>query len=172
ILLLVNAECLLSCDEQQTPIEIYPTRTCEEREPASPNSLCVLVAEDSVTARLTLQRHLNVNYDCEILEAKDGSEALSLYKANRDRIDVVFTDIDMPRMTGFDLLRELQSLECEGPIAPVAVLTSRSDQRSRDTATQFGAFQYLTKPSSETAVQQVIDRVIALREHTKKVQGD
>ena len=68
----------------------------------------------------------------------------------------------MPRMTGFDLLRELQVIERTEPVPPVTVLSSRGDQRSRDTAIQFGAFQHLTKPANETAIKRIIDRVNAL----------
>ena len=177
ILLLLNAESLFGC-EPSAAIEIN-TAIRDDAETSPPdvpvnddNSLCIVVAEDSVTARLTLSRILREVCTCEILEAKDGSEALALYTANRDRVDLVITDIDMPRMTGFDLLRELQVLERTGPVAPVTVLSSRGDQRSRDTAVQFGAFHHLTKPTNESAIRQIIDRVLAGRENSESVSGE
>ena len=173
ILLLLNAESIVTCDEAVGPIEIYSAlRDDSDNAGADEKKLCVLVAEDSVTARLTLCRILNSISDFEILEARDGSEALSLFKENRKRVDMIITDIDMPRMTGFDLLREIQVLGRSGSVPPVTVLSSRGDQRSRDTAIQFGAFHHLTKPANESSIQQVVDRVLAQRESSPKLPGE
>jgi chemotaxis protein histidine kinase CheA/ActR/RegA family two-component response regulator len=171
IMLLLNAESLIAVAREQSDdlIEIYPLirEECSVRS----DRLSILVAEDSFTARLTLCKLIRSLGDYEILEARDGSEALSILKANRENIGAVFTDIDMPRMTGFDLLREIEVLGRSVPVPPVTVLSSRSDQRSRETAAQFGAFHYLTKPANESAIKQVIDRAIVTRD-SSQVSGE
>jgi len=57
----------------------------------------------------------------------------------------VFTDLEMPRMHGYELIRELRFLPAYRDL-PIIVVTSRSGQKHQDQARQLGASEYITKP--------------------------
>ena len=58
---------------------------------------------------------------------------------------MVFTDLEMPRMHGYELIRELRFLPAFKDL-PIVVVSSRSGQKHQDQARQLGANEYLTKP--------------------------
>jgi chemosensory pili system protein ChpA (sensor histidine kinase/response regulator) len=58
---------------------------------------------------------------------------------------MVFTDLEMPRMHGYELIRELRFVPAYAAL-PVVVVTSRSGKKHRDEAQALGASEYLTKP--------------------------
>ncbi|WP_043229728.1 response regulator [Pseudomonas sp. CF161] len=75
--------------------------------------LHVLVAEDNVINQLILKDQLE-ELGCSVKLAGNGDEALSLW--HNERFDVVLTDINMPRLNGYELSRELRRLGCSTPI--------------------------------------------------------
>jgi CheY-like chemotaxis protein len=68
----------------------------------------VLIAEDTVTVR-KLAAHLLAGAGYHVLEAEDGRKALEL--AQSERVDLIVLDLLMPKMTGFDVLRELKKID-------------------------------------------------------------
>jgi adenylate cyclase len=96
--------------------------------------------------------------------AHDGVEALTLLEARRD-IDMVITDINMPRMDGLTLLAKLQN--CEDKLSTV-IVSAYGDMANIRTAMNRGAFDFLTKPIDfsdfETTIKKTIAHVAALRE--------
>lgn len=106
----------------------------------------VLIVDDSITVRQLLSLSFNkVGYRVE--QARDGQEALEKLQSNLP-CDIVFCDIEMPRMNGLELLSHLQQDEKLSSI-PVALLTSRGAQRHRTVAAKLGASGYFTKPYTE-----------------------
>ena len=81
----------------------------------------VLLVDDNEISRYLLREHLPGN-DIQIFEAKDGREALRIVK--REHPDLIFLDLLMPEMSGFDFLRELRANEKTRAI-PVIVCTSK-----------------------------------------------
>ena len=117
----------------------------------------VLVVDDSATLRRTLALTLQkVGY--RVLQAKDGREALDKLQQSTN-VQLVICDIEMPQMNGFEFLsqrrRESQLLK-----VPVAMLTSRSNQKHRQLAMHLGANAYFTKPYIEQEFLEAIKQII------------
>jgi chemosensory pili system protein ChpA (sensor histidine kinase/response regulator) len=105
----------------------------------------VLVVDDSLTVRRITKRLLE-REGYRVALAKDGLDALDMLAGERPV--VVLSDIEMPRMDGFDLLRNIRG---DATLArlPVVMITSRIAQKHRDIALELGANQYLGKPYRE-----------------------
>jgi two-component system, chemotaxis family, sensor histidine kinase and response regulator PixL len=106
----------------------------------------ILVVDDSAALRRTLALTLEKN-GYRVLQAKDGKEALEVLK-KFSQIDLVICDIEMPNMNGFEFLG-VRRRDPELTKIPVAMLTSRSNDKHRNLAIQLGAVAYFTKPYIE-----------------------
>ncbi len=129
------------------PQEIQPVKT----EPM------VLIVDDSITVRELLSMTFNkVGYRVE--QARDGQEAWEKLRAGLP-CDIVFCDIEMPRMDGLELLSRIQ----KDPVLkalPIAMLTSRGADRHRQMASSLGASGYFTKPYLEEALLDAAGRML------------
>jgi chemosensory pili system protein ChpA (sensor histidine kinase/response regulator) len=114
----------------------------------------VLVVDDSLTVRRVTQRLLE-REGYRVSVAKDGLDALE--KLAGELPAVILSDIEMPRMDGFDLVRNLRSDERLTRL-PVIMITSRIAQKHRDYAAELGVNHYLGKPYAE-------DELLALVAH-------
>jgi chemosensory pili system protein ChpA (sensor histidine kinase/response regulator) len=117
----------------------------------------VLIVDDSITVRellsLTFKR---AGYRVE--QARDGQEAWDKLRAGLP-CDIVFCDIEMPRMDGLELLSRIQKDMALSKV-PVAMLTSRGSDRHRQIASQLGASGYFIKPYLEEALLDAAKRMI------------
>ena len=105
----------------------------------------VMVVDDSLTVRKITSRLLQ-REGYEVILAKDGVEALEHLV---DMLpDVILSDIEMPRMDGFDLVRNLRNDQRTKAI-PVVMITSRTADKHRSHALAIGAQHYLGKPYDE-----------------------
>jgi chemosensory pili system protein ChpA (sensor histidine kinase/response regulator) len=126
------------------PVEVEPV----ERAPM------VMVVDDSLTVRRVTQRLL-VREGYRVVTAKDGLDALE--RLAEERPMVLLSDIEMPRMDGFDLLRNVRAdARLQG--LPVIMITSRTAQKHRDYARELGADNYLGKPYPEEELLQLVAR--------------
>jgi CheY-like chemotaxis protein len=123
---------------------------------ALPESM-VLIVDDSITVRellsLTFKR---AGYRVE--QARDGQEAWDKLRAGLP-CDIVFCDIEMPRMDGLEFLSRVQKDVALSKV-PVAMLTSRGSDRHRQIAAQLGASGYFIKPYLEEALLDAAKRMI------------
>jgi two-component system, cell cycle response regulator len=105
----------------------------------------ILVVEDSTTMRKAIRRLLS--NDFEVVEADDGDTGWDLVRDD-PAIQVVFTDLMMPRMNGFMLLRQIrESIHDRISGLPVIVITSHEDdEKMRRQAMALGATDFITKP--------------------------
>ena len=117
----------------------------------------VLVVDDSLTVRRVTQRLLT-REGFRVTVAKDGLDALEQLEVERPA--VMLTDIEMPRMDGFDLLRNVRH-DPRWQNLPVIMITSRIAQKHRDLAQQLGADHYLGKPYDEEQLIALIQQNIA-----------
>src|SRR5439155_24227497 len=117
-------------------------KTVEETRAIAP---LVLVVDDSLTVRRVTQRML-VREGYRVSLAKDGLEALE--RLAEERPAVLLSDIEMPRMDGFDLVRNVRGDKQLADL-PVIMITSRIAQKHRDVASELGVDHYLGKPYSE-----------------------
>ena len=105
----------------------------------------VMVVDDSITVRRVSQRLLQ-REGYRVVTAADGLQALE--KLQDEVPCVVLSDIEMPRMDGFDLLRNIRAQAALQQL-PIIMITSRIAQKHRDHAMQLGANHYLGKPYSD-----------------------
>jgi len=114
----------------------------------------VLVVDDSLTVRRVTQRLL-AREGYRVILAKDGLEALE--SLAQERPAVVLSDIEMPRMDGFDLVRHIRA-DAKLAGLPVIMITSRIAQKHRDVATELGVNHYLGKPYREEELLALVGR--------------
>jgi chemosensory pili system protein ChpA (sensor histidine kinase/response regulator) len=105
----------------------------------------VMVVDDSLTVRKITGRLLE-REGYRVITAKDGVDALEVLLETLP--DVILSDIEMPRMDGFDLLRNIRADQRTRAI-PVIMITSRLADKHRDYAARIGADHYLGKPYDE-----------------------
>jgi len=125
--------------------------------PIAKNEPMVLIVDDSITVRELLSMTFNkVGYRVE--QARDGQEAWEKLRSGLP-CDIVFCDIEMPRMDGLELLSRIQK---DGNLShlPIAMLTSRGADRHRQMAASLGASGYFTKPYLEEALLDAAQRML------------
>ena len=105
----------------------------------------VLVVDDSITVRRVTQRLLQ-REGYRVALAADGLQALE--RLQQERPTVVLSDIEMPRMDGFDLVRNIRA-DARLSDLPVIMITSRIAEKHREHARELGVDHYLGKPYSE-----------------------
>jgi chemosensory pili system protein ChpA (sensor histidine kinase/response regulator) len=139
---------------QTSTLWTAPSASIGINEPREP---MVLIVDDSITVRemlsLTFKR---ANYRVE--QARDGQEAWDKLRAGLP-CDLIFCDIEMPRMDGLELLSRLQK-DIALRKVPIAMLTSRGSDRHRQIAAQLGASGYFIKPYLEEALLDAAKRMI------------
>lgn len=117
----------------------------------------VLVAEDSITARTLLKNILETS-GYRTITAVDGIDALTQLKTNE--IDLVVSDVDMPRMNGFDLTAKIRASR-EFADLPVVLVTSLDSSEDRERGIDAGANAYIVKSSfDQSNLLDVIKRLI------------
>jgi chemosensory pili system protein ChpA (sensor histidine kinase/response regulator) len=121
------------------------------REPTGP---LVLVVDDSLTVRKVTQRLL-LREGYRTAVAKDGLEALE--RIAEEKPAIVLSDLEMPRMDGFDLVRNLRA-DPRFADLPVVIITSRIAQKHRDHAVALGVDHYLGKPFVERELLELVAR--------------
>ena len=117
----------------------------------------VLVVDDSLTVRRVTQRLLS-REGYRVVLAKDGMDAME--KLAVERPAVMLSDIEMPRMDGFDLVRNVRADPRLAGL-PVVMITSRIAQKHRDYAAVLGVDHYLGKPYSEEELLRLVARYTA-----------
>ncbi|RZT95189.1 Hpt domain-containing protein [Rivibacter subsaxonicus] len=113
--------------------------------PVVPQAPLILVVDDSLTVRRVTQRLLQ-REGYRVALAKDGLDGLE--RLAEERPAVLLSDIEMPRMDGFDLVRNVRG-DAKLRDLPVIMITSRIAQKHRDYAVELGVNHYLGKPYSE-----------------------
>ena len=121
------------------------------------NQPTVLIVDDSITVRSLLSITFEKS-GYRVEEARDGKEAWEKLKSGLP-CDLVFCDIEMPRMDGLELLSRMQKDPALIEM-PIAMLTSRGADRHRQMAYQLGAKGYFTKPYLEEQLLEAAGRML------------
>ena len=125
--------------------------------PARPAVPIILVVDDSLTVRKITSRLLE-REGYQVLTAKDGVDALEQI---RDILpSVMLVDIEMPRMDGFELTRNVRA-DPRTQNIPIIIISSRTADKHRDTAAQLKVNEFLGKPYQEAELLGHIARFIA-----------
>jgi chemosensory pili system protein ChpA (sensor histidine kinase/response regulator) len=111
-----------------------------------------MVVDDSITVRKITSRLLE-REGYRVITARDGVDALEQLK--KERPAVMLIDIEMPRMDGFDLTRNVRGDPRTMEI-PIIVISSRTAPKHRSRASELGVNAYLGKPYEESELLQQI----------------
>jgi chemosensory pili system protein ChpA (sensor histidine kinase/response regulator) len=127
-------------------------RTTAPAVPAAPAAPVVMVVDDSLTVRKITSRLLE-REGYQVLTAKDGLDALA--QMAEALPDVMLVDIEMPRMDGFDLARNLRG-DPRTRSMPIIMISSRTAEKHRNQAAELGVNIFLGKPYPEAELLQHI----------------
>ena len=116
----------------------------------------IVVADDSISVRKFVGRMLEKN-GYRVMLASDGLEAAEL--VSQHGCHLIITDLEMPRMTGYELMAQLRQSPTTRRI-PVMVVTSRAGAKHRDRAVKEGAVAFLTKPVQEDQLISAVEQLI------------
>lgn len=116
----------------------------------------ILTIDDSKTIRDMLRMTL-VSAGFEVLQAVDGQEGVEMM--DRETVDLVITDINMPRMNGYEVVRHLR---CKPDLKklPILVLTTESDGDKKNLAREAGATGWMVKPFDPDRLLATVNKVI------------
>ncbi len=114
-----------------------------------------LAVDDSKTMRDMVSFTLK-GAGFEVIEAEDGKDAIA--KLGDSKVDVVITDLNMPNMNGFELIRNLRNQE-NHKFTPILMLTTEGDETKKQEGKTAGATGWIIKPFNPEKLIQVINKV-------------
>ena len=137
----------------------YRKRSVSGKQKSTQNDVVrIMIAEDSdLTREMLVSRVSRMGY--QVFEAVNGQDAWDQL-TYRD-VDLVMTDLDMPILNGFELIRKLRS-ERKTQDLPIVVLSTRRTKESKQQAAQAGADAYIVKSAyNEEELQRTFNRLLA-----------
>ncbi len=124
-----------------------------------PDSLRVLVVEDSPTMRQLICFALRRIKILQVVEADDGVDGLK--KLSSDRFDMIITDINMPVMDGLKLVSMVRNDEKYKSV-PIIIITTEGAAEDRQRALSLGANAYITKPIQAPQVINCVKELLGI----------
>jgi chemosensory pili system protein ChpA (sensor histidine kinase/response regulator) len=124
-----------------------------DREPAGLRKGSVLLVDDSLSVRKFVGQMLE-KAGFDVTTAGDGAEALT--RLGEREFAVMVTDLEMPRLNGYELLEDVRRRPSTREL-PVVILTTRSGEKHRALARQLGVDHYMTKPVTEDVFVRLIE---------------
>lgn len=120
----------------------------------------ILIVEDEETNFLYLKILLlyKLNLQCEIFYAKNGLEAVELFKNNTD-LDIVFMDLKMPVMDGFEASIEIKKIRETIPIIALSAYYSPED---RQKAREAGCESFVSKPINNETFRAIVEKYLSI----------
>ena len=117
----------------------------------------ILIVDDSAMMRALIKRVIGLTelHVDEVVEAADGAEALRILESRE--VNLLLTDVNMPGMTGVELLREIARLDRWPDLVRVIISTDGSASR-RDEAAELDVRCYLEKPFSPEVLRHVLSQ--------------
>lgn len=121
--------------------------------------ISVLIVDDSSVMRKIIERSLRqAGLELEkVIEADNGADALTMVAANP--IDLIFSDVNMPKMDGLEFLRQVQGIEKAKGI-PILMITTEGSEQKVVEAITLGAKGYIRKPFSADQVREQVTQLL------------
>jgi len=120
----------------------------------------ILIIDDEPDFSEVLRKRISFMGEYEVAIAKDGKEGIK--KAKENKPDLIFLDIMMPGIDGFEVLKRLKK-DIKTISIPVVMLTALTDDESKIKASQLYDEAYMSKPTEAEALQAVIDKIFHIR---------
>lgn len=145
---------------------VNPIRMADVESPISTSSEVVsgtrvsrvMIVDDSPSMRLVTSRIVKrMGYD--VVTCSDGLDALNAISTGA-LVDAFLVDLEMPGMDGFELISQLRQ-KVDQKSKPIVVISSRTAEKHKQRALSLGASEYLTKPYEESALERLIDTLVA-----------
>ncbi|MEH6649904.1 MAG: response regulator [Motiliproteus sp.] len=130
-------------------------------------SIPILICDDSAVAQKQLARSLPTNWDVDISYAGNGAEAIPLIK--QDKADILFLDLNMPVMDGYQLLAEIRAQDLP---TLVIVVSGDVQAEARTRVMDLGALDFICKPIDRDTLFEVLQRYGILQELEGNAAGD
>ena len=124
---------------------------------SNPTDLKFLVVDDFSTMRRIVRGLLKEMSCNNVEEAEDGAVALGMLKSGR--FDFVVSDINMPNMTGFELLKAIKTDEALRHL-PVLMVTAEARKEDIVLAAQSGASGYIVKPFTKATLEEKVQKIL------------
>jgi len=151
-------------------VEIISVKNNARGVPSMP--LTILVVDDDLGTRLSISDYLELS-GYSVITANDGQEALAMVEAYHP--DLIVTDIVMPRMNGYELVRQVRQ-QPQFRLLPVILLTARTRTQERILGYQSGCDLYLPKPFEleelAAAIRNLLERSQIIQSEYKFSQKD
>lgn len=116
------------------------------------NLVTILIVDDELMMRKLLEKILT-REGYRILTAEDGQQALDIVKA--EKVNIIISDMKMPNMSGFELLR---AVKADYPEIGMIMMTAYGDTYTVKDALLLGADEYITKPFKSFEVSMIVER--------------
>ncbi len=138
--------------DRAAPVET----TVYDAQPINERSMRIMTIDDSKTMRDMLMLTLT-EAGFDVLQAVDGQDGLE--KLASERVDVVITDINMPKMDGYEVVRRLRG-DPAYRSTPILVLTTEGEVEKRDIARKAGATGWMVKPFDPDRLVEAVRKVV------------
>jgi two-component system chemotaxis response regulator CheY len=123
------------------------------------NPGAILVVEDSASCATTLELALSNVVGLNVILAGTALEALGMLSQAAPVVRAVITDLNMPRMSGFELIENIRRGH-RHPGLPIIVVSGDTDPRAPDRARAAGADAYFSKPFSPARLRQKLEQLL------------
>ncbi|MBI4981528.1 MAG: response regulator [Candidatus Omnitrophica bacterium] len=118
----------------------------------------ILIVEDDDALRLTLKEIIGLAFECVIIEAVDGRQAVEFLK--NDKFDLMLLDIKMPGISGVDIIKKKKELYSN---TDILVVSAWDSQAIAAEVLEDGAFDYIPKPSNFNVILEKISEILKKR---------
>jgi len=120
----------------------------------------VLIVDDSISVRNFVSSVLE-KQGFSTIKSSDGASAVK--RLEKDVIDLVITDLEMPKMHGFELIQKIRN-QSSFKNLPIVILTGKTGQSNRAKATELGANAFIVKPFKENDLINVLNKFIEIKQ--------
>lgn len=162
VILVIDPARFVSRETKESRLRSVVARTTAHAEelvpehpvPTGPQNARVLLVDDSLSIRKFVGKMLE-SAGYEIDTAVDGEDGLR--KASATAYRMILTDLEMPKLNGFEVIQALRSRP-ETKETPIVVMTTRAGDKHRQIALSIGANSYIAKPVEERVLLQEVER--------------
>ncbi len=115
-----------------------------------------LVVEDHYINQELIKEILE-NLNCEVTTAGHGKEALKFIES--DTFDIVFMDLQMPEMDGYETTRQIRKISGKMSSVPIVALTASALEQDKRKCFDFGMTDYVTKPYEFKDIENILNKI-------------
>ena len=148
--------------DASTPMPTAPSITTDAATPSAPvldNRLRVLLADDNEVNRMVVRHMTNADL-VDLVEAKNGAEAVDAFKGADTPFDMVLMDVSMPVLDGYEATQQIRVFEQDRELnsTPIICLTAHAMESDIQKSRENGMDDFLSKPITQAKLDAILDR--------------